>query len=36
MNPADVDIAAYMNREDDGILFVDHAGEILYQLTEKP
>ena len=36
MNPADIDIAAYMNREDDGILFVDHAGEILYQLTEKP
>ena len=36
MNPADVDIASYKNREEDGILFVDHAGEILYQLTEKP
>jgi nickel-dependent lactate racemase len=36
MNPADVDVTAYMNREDEGILFVDHAGEILYQLKEKP
>jgi len=36
MNPADIDIQEYQNREADGILFVDHAGETLYQLTEKP
>ena len=36
MNPVDIDVTAYKNREDEGILFVDHAGEILYQLTEKP
>ncbi len=32
LNPADVDLEAYRNRETEGILFVDHAGEILYKL----
>ena len=36
MNPAEIDISEYMDREEEGILFVDHAGEILYQLTETP
>jgi nickel-dependent lactate racemase len=36
INPAELDVTAYMNREEDGILFVDHAGEILYQLMETP
>ena len=36
MNPAEIDVQDYMNREQEGFLFVDHAGEILYQLTEKP
>ena len=36
MNPADIDIETYMHREQEGILFVDHAGEILYTLQEKP
>jgi nickel-dependent lactate racemase len=32
MNPADIRIADYMGKEDEGILYVDHAGEILYRL----
>jgi nickel-dependent lactate racemase len=32
MNPAEIRIADYMGREDEGILYVDHAGEILYRL----
>ncbi len=36
MNPADIDIETFMHREQEGILFVDHAGEILYTLQEKP
>ena len=34
MNPADIAIDDYKNREDQGILFVDHAGEILYRLSK--
>jgi nickel-dependent lactate racemase len=32
MNPAEIRIADYVGREDEGILYVDHAGEILYRL----
>ncbi len=32
MNPDEIDIDEYKNREDEGILFVDNAGEILYRL----
>jgi len=34
MDPADINIQDYMNKENEGILFVDHAGEILYKLKE--
>ena len=33
MNPDDINIADYENREDDGILVVQHAGEILHRLS---
>ncbi len=33
MNPADINIAYYENREDEGILAVHHAGETLYRLS---
>jgi len=33
MNPADINIADYENREDEGILVVHHAGETLYRLS---
>ncbi len=32
LNPAEIDIAAWQNREDEGILYVPRAGEILYRL----
>jgi nickel-dependent lactate racemase len=32
MDPRDIDTDAYLGREDEGILFVDDAGEILYRL----
>lgn len=32
MNPDDIDLSQYMDKEDQGILFVDHAGERLYRL----
>jgi nickel-dependent lactate racemase len=32
MDPTDIRIADYMGKEDEGILYVDHAGEILYRL----
>jgi nickel-dependent lactate racemase len=35
MNPKDIDIDEYRNKEKEGILFVDHAGEMLYKLKEK-
>ncbi len=34
MNPSKIDIEDYLNKEDDGILFVDHAGEILFKLND--
>jgi len=34
MNPSKIDIKDYLNKEDEGILFVDHAGEILYKLND--
>ena len=36
LNPAEVRMADYMAKEDEGILYVDHAGEILYRLEEEP
>ena len=35
MNPADIDLSEYRDREEDGILFVDHAGEILHRLQHR-
>ena len=36
-DPGKVRIDEYMNREGEGILFVDHAGEILHRLeNERP
>jgi len=35
MDPGRIRLADYMNKEDQGILFVDHAGEILHRL-ESP
>ncbi len=32
MNPDDIRLEDYMDRENEGILFVDHAGEILHKL----
>jgi nickel-dependent lactate racemase len=32
LDPAEVDVAAWQNREDEGILYVPRAGEILYRL----
>ena len=34
MDPSKIDIEDFMNKEDEGILFVDHAGEILYKLND--
>jgi nickel-dependent lactate racemase len=31
MDPASINLADYRDREDDGILFVDHAGELLHR-----
>ena len=31
MNPAEIDISAWQNREDEGILYVPRAGEVLYR-----
>jgi len=33
MNPADINIADYENRQDEGILVVHHAGEVLHRLS---
>jgi len=32
MDPADIRLQDYQNREDEGILFVDHAGEVLHRV----
>jgi nickel-dependent lactate racemase len=34
MNPDDIDLSQYINKEDRGILFVDNAGETLYRLNK--
>jgi nickel-dependent lactate racemase len=34
MNPEQIDLSEYKDREHDGILFVDHAGEILHRLGD--
>jgi len=34
LNPEEIIIEDYMEREEDGILYVDHAGEILYRLED--
>lgn len=33
-DPASIDIASYRNRESEGVLVIDHAGEILHRLRE--
>jgi hypothetical protein len=33
LNPNDINIADYENREDEGILVVHHAGEVLHRLS---
>ncbi len=35
LDPATINLAAWQNREDEGILFVPRAGEILYRLAHK-
>jgi nickel-dependent lactate racemase len=35
MDPRSIQLSDYMNKEDEGILFVDHAGEILHRLEQK-
>jgi nickel-dependent lactate racemase len=35
MNPDDIKIVDYMGKEDEGILYVDHAGEILHRLERQ-
>jgi len=34
MDPSGIRLSDYVDREDEGILFVDHAGEILYRLEK--
>ena len=34
MDPSGIQLSDYTNREEEGILFVDHAGEILYRLEQ--
>jgi len=33
MNPTEIRLSDYMDKEEEGILYVDHAGEILYRLA---
>jgi lactate racemase len=33
LNPDEIRISDYVSREEESILFVDHAGEILYKLA---
>jgi nickel-dependent lactate racemase len=35
MDPAEIRLSDYMGREEEGILYVDHAGEILYRLEQE-
>jgi len=34
MDPSGIRLSDYVDREEEGILFVDHAGEILYRLKQ--
>ncbi|MBN2137025.1 MAG: DUF2088 domain-containing protein [Sedimentisphaerales bacterium] len=34
MDPGQIKVADYRNREDEGVLVVDHAGEVLHRLTD--
>ena len=34
LNPEEIRIEDYQEKEDQGILYVDHAGEILYRLAD--
>ena len=34
LNPEKIKIEDYLEKEDEGILYVDHAGEILYRLED--
>jgi len=35
-DPASIDVAAYRDREDEGVLYVPEAGEMLYRLADPP
>ena len=35
MNPADINIEEYENKEGEGILVVHHAGEVLHRLADS-
>ena len=35
-DPATIDVAQFENREDEGILYVEKAGELLYRLEDEP
>ena len=35
-DPQSIDLSDFMNREDEGILFVEKAGEMLYRLKHDP
>jgi hypothetical protein len=35
MDPGQIDISSYENREDEGTLLVHNAGEILYRLRSR-
>jgi len=36
LDPGSIEIASYQNREEEGILFVEKAGEMLYRLKDDP
>jgi hypothetical protein len=35
-DPASIDVESFANREDEGVLLVRKAGEMLYRLKEPP
>ena len=36
LDPDSIDLEEYKNREDQGVLFVDRAGEVLHRIAERP
>ena len=36
LDPATIDVESYANREEEGVLLVRKAGEMLYHLREQP